>query len=158
MSKVSDKEVNKICRSFAKKTSIERIVRSYGLDEKTVKRLLEDNDELVQEHREKLAIEKAKAYEKLFQKSLDVCEDILNTSHWIDVRDPNGTLVGTKPDSTIIKVKKEIANDVIQSVMKGDKKKTIKEKADDKKMAKEKALERAERRELDQLVGEIHCN
>lgn len=113
--KVTDKRLKSILKSKAKGVTTDQIARQYGFDISTIQELLEEHKDYFEEIRREVGEQKRKMYEKLYKTAVGVYESILETPHYVDVRDCNGEKVGMKPDGQILKVKKEVAAEVISS-------------------------------------------
>lgn len=105
-----------ICTEKAEGKSIIDICKSTGIDEGEVRRVLKDNKKVIKELRRQLREHRTNQYEKLFKKSITALKDILGTPHEIDVYDKEGNKTGIKIDTNILKLKKEIASELLESL------------------------------------------
>lgn len=116
MSEVMPVDIDLICRDKAKLLSYARIAKKHKLDEAEVKRIVSENRVLVRQYRREKIEQYKKEYESLFKSSVSVIKDILSTSHMADVFDREGNCTGQKVDKDVLKIKKDIATAVMESV------------------------------------------
>lgn len=126
-----------------------------GLEEEQIKQILRENKRLIKHFlNEELQANKRK-YKALYKQSICVLKSILNTDHYVDVTNQSGDLIGRRPEPTIIKVKKEIATDIVEAVgVKESKKRSGPTKAQQKEMLKESQI-REEKQERDNEIADI---
>lgn len=115
MPEISDEEIREICILRASKKSIIPIAKKKNLTVEQIETIISDNSYLVDFHENEIKIKKIKSYEDLSTKATKVLRDILTTSFIVPVYDGKGEKKGTKTDTTILKIQKEVASEVLES-------------------------------------------
>ena len=113
---LSEEIISLICIEKAKGIPNDRNARNLKLSDTQVRSCVADEKELVKELKGQLREHRTNLYEKLFKKSIKALEDILTTAHIVNVFDKQGNCTGHTTDGNIIKMKKEVAHELLESL------------------------------------------
>jgi hypothetical protein len=137
--------IQDICRNVAqRRKTVSELARAHGLEYEHVKQILDENVPLLKRYRMEEELKNRKAVTSLFKLSVKAMRQILETPHRHEIKDKNGMVKEIKVDISLMRMKKDISEMVVDETLHPKTKKRVTSDAMKKKKKEREAA--AERR------------
>lgn len=105
-----------IIKDMFNKIGVVKLNKKYNIDIEHIKYIWDNNKEYRRELLEKRNKNLLEEYRNLGKESLKCLRNILNMSHMVDVFDNKNKVIGKKADASVLKLKKEIGERILEDL------------------------------------------